>query len=84
VSSDLLDCKANIDFAYQLYQEKRGFTPWSTYDSGKYREFLAVSGRRCTLTLLFLGRDTRDKPVNTACEASRARFSTRDNSGQGP
>jgi hypothetical protein len=24
-----------------LYQEKRGFTPWSTYNSGKYREFLA-------------------------------------------
>ena len=39
--ADLLDCKANIDFAYQLYQEKHGFTPWSTYNSGKYREFLA-------------------------------------------
>jgi hypothetical protein len=38
---DLLDCKANIDFAYQLYQEKHGFTPWSTYTSGKYREFLS-------------------------------------------
>lgn len=38
---DLLDCKANIDFAYQLYQEKGGFTPWSTYKSGKYRQFLA-------------------------------------------
>jgi hypothetical protein len=38
---DLLDCKANIDFAYQLYQEKRGFTPWSTYNSGRYRQFLA-------------------------------------------
>ena len=37
---DLLDCKANIDFAYQLYLEKHGFTPWSTYNSGKYREFL--------------------------------------------
>jgi hypothetical protein len=37
---DLLDCKANIDFAYQLYQEKHGFSPWSTYNSGKYREFL--------------------------------------------
>ena len=37
---DLLDCKANIDFAYQLYQEKNGFTPWSTYNSGKYRQFL--------------------------------------------
>jgi len=37
---DLLDCKANIDFAYQLFQEKHGFTPWSTYNSGKYRQFM--------------------------------------------
>jgi hypothetical protein len=37
---DLLDCRANIDFAFQLYQESRGFTPWSTYNSGKYRAFL--------------------------------------------
>jgi hypothetical protein len=36
---DLLDCKANIDFAYQLYQERGGFTPWSTYNSGLYRKF---------------------------------------------
>ena len=28
---DLLDCKANIDFAHQLYLEKGGFTPWSTF-----------------------------------------------------
>ena len=37
---DLLDCKANIDFAYQLYRERGGFTPWSTYNSGLYRRFL--------------------------------------------
>lgn len=37
---DLLDCKANIDFAYQLYVEKRGFSPWSTYKSGIYRNFM--------------------------------------------
>ena len=37
---DLLDCKANIDFAYQLYQEQGGFTPWSTYNSGLYRKFI--------------------------------------------
>ena len=37
---DLLDCKANIDFAYRLYQEEHGFTPWSTYKNGKYRQFL--------------------------------------------
>ena len=36
---DLLDCKANIDFAYQLYTEK-GFQPWTTYVSGAYRKFL--------------------------------------------
>ena len=36
---DLLDCRANIDFAYQLYQE-RGFQPWSTYNNGAYLRFL--------------------------------------------
>lgn len=36
----LLDCKANIDFAYQLYSEKGDFTPWSTYNNGAYRRFL--------------------------------------------
>lgn len=36
---DLLDCKANIDFAYQLYSEE-GFRPWSTYVGGQYRKFL--------------------------------------------
>jgi hypothetical protein len=36
---DLLDCRANIDFAYVLYQE-RGFQPWSTYNSGAYLKFL--------------------------------------------
>lgn len=37
---DLLDCRANIDFAYQLYVEKQGFSPWSTYRNGLYRRFL--------------------------------------------
>lgn len=37
---DLLDCKANIDFAYQLYVENQGFTAWSAYNSGRYRRFL--------------------------------------------
>ena len=37
---DLLGCKSNIDFAYQLFQEKGGFSPWSTYNSGRYRQFL--------------------------------------------
>jgi hypothetical protein len=37
---DLLDCKANINFAYQLYVEEHGFTAWSTYNSGAYRRYL--------------------------------------------
>jgi hypothetical protein len=36
---DLLDCKANIDFAYELYRE-RGFQPWSTYNSGAYLKYM--------------------------------------------
>jgi len=35
----LLDCRANIDFAYQLYTE-RDFEPWTTFRSGEYRRFL--------------------------------------------
>ena len=35
----LLDCRANIDFAYQLFTE-RGFEPWTTYRNGVYRKFL--------------------------------------------
>jgi hypothetical protein len=37
---DLLDCKANIDLAFQLYTENHGFTPWASYNSGAYRKFL--------------------------------------------
>jgi hypothetical protein len=41
---DLLDCKANIDFAYQLYTEE-GFRPWSTFTGGQYEKFLEYSLR---------------------------------------
>jgi len=37
---DLLDCKANVDFAYRLYVEQGGFDSWSTYRSGAYRRYL--------------------------------------------
>ena len=37
---DLLDCRANIDFAFELYREHGGFTPWSTYKSGAYLRYL--------------------------------------------
>ena len=36
----LLDCKANIDVAYQLYTEQ-GFKPWTAYRDGAYRKFLS-------------------------------------------
>lgn len=37
---DLLDCRANIDFAYQLYSERESFSAWSTYNNGLYRKYL--------------------------------------------
>ena len=37
---DLLDCRANIDFAYQLYSERQNFSAWSTYNNGSYRRFI--------------------------------------------
>lgn len=37
---DLLDCQANIDFAWQLYREKGSFSPWSTYNNGRYKLFM--------------------------------------------
>jgi hypothetical protein len=40
VLRDLLDCRANIDFAYELYEEHHGFSAWATYNSGKYRRYL--------------------------------------------
>lgn len=40
VLRDLLDCRRNIDFAYELYQERHGFSAWASYNSGKYRHYL--------------------------------------------
>ena len=37
---DLLDCRANIDFAYKLFLEHGGFSPWSSFRSGAYRRYL--------------------------------------------
>jgi hypothetical protein len=37
---DLLDCKANIDFAHKLYLEEHGFSAWSTYNNGAYLKYL--------------------------------------------
>jgi hypothetical protein len=37
---DLLNCRANIDFAYQLYSERQSFSAWRSYNNGTYRKFL--------------------------------------------
>ena len=47
---DLLDCRTNIDFAYQLFQ-KRGFEPWTTYIDGTYRKFLGHYRIRLTASM---------------------------------
>ena len=47
---DLLDCKANIDYAYRLFLQK-GFAPWTTYNSGAYRKFLPFAENQPTLAI---------------------------------
>lgn len=36
---DLLDCRKNVDYAYELY-EAQGFSPWTAYKSGAYLKHL--------------------------------------------
>jgi hypothetical protein len=48
---DLLDCKANIDYAYRLFLQK-GFAPWTTYSSGAYRKFLPFAESQPTLAMI--------------------------------
>lgn len=36
----LLDCKTNIDIAYQIYKEQ-GFKPWVAYWNGSYKKHLS-------------------------------------------
>lgn len=36
----LLDCRTNIDVAYQIYKEQ-GFKPWVAYQNGAYEKFLS-------------------------------------------
>ena len=51
---DLLDCKTNIDYAYQLYSRK-GFDPWSVYTSGAYRRFLPSGNPQPQMTTIAAG-----------------------------
>lgn len=38
-ANKLLDCKTNIDVAYQIYKEQ-GFRPWVAYTNGAYKKYL--------------------------------------------
>jgi hypothetical protein len=57
---DLLDCKKNIDFAYQLFREQ-GFAPWMTYMSGAYRRFLFQHEVRMSD---FMAAQRRSNPID--------------------
>jgi len=36
----LMDCKYNVEKAYEIYKGWGGFKPWTTYTGGKYLQFL--------------------------------------------
>jgi hypothetical protein len=57
---DLLDCKANIDFAYQLYRVE-GFTPWTTYTSGEYRRYLPGNDSQFGSSLVSMYKPSSDQ-----------------------
>lgn len=40
-ASDLLDPSSNASAAYSVYSQAGGFSPWSTYISGAYQNFLS-------------------------------------------
>lgn len=37
--ADLLDCKKNVDYAYEIYKAQ-GFQPWVAYTTGAYKRFI--------------------------------------------
>jgi hypothetical protein len=40
--TDLMDCKKNIDYAYEIYKVQ-GWNPWVTYSKGTYKQYLAIN-----------------------------------------
>jgi hypothetical protein len=40
IGANLYDPQTNAKAAYAIYSAAGGFTPWSTYNSGKYQQFL--------------------------------------------
>lgn len=38
--SDLIDCKKNVDIAYEIYSQQKGFQAWVAYTNGNYKKFL--------------------------------------------
>lgn len=38
-STELLDCRKNIEVAYQIFK-KSGWSPWVTFKNGAYKKYL--------------------------------------------
>jgi hypothetical protein len=41
---NLLNCRDNIDVAYTIYKQWKGFGAWRAYTNGSYRQYSAVRG----------------------------------------
>jgi lysozyme-like protein len=42
-ADNLYDPQTNANDAYEVYSKAGGFTPWATYNSGAYQEYLGVA-----------------------------------------
>lgn len=38
--ADLIDCKKNVDIAFEIYSQQKGFQAWVAYNNGNYKKFL--------------------------------------------
>ena len=38
--ADLIDCKKNVDIAFEIYSQQKGFQAWVAYTNGNYKKFL--------------------------------------------
>jgi hypothetical protein len=38
--SDLVDCKKNVDIAFEIYRQQKGFQAWVGYTNGSYRKYI--------------------------------------------
>lgn len=38
--SDLIDCKKNVDIAFEIFSQQKGFQAWVAYNNGNYKKFM--------------------------------------------